>query len=104
MNLVPDRYLFPSNSNAKKMTGQPWHEDFVSHRFKRYIRDLKLPDRYTLHSLRHSYSNCLLEQGVSLEIVYKLLGHSSIQTTSKYYDATMALNFREQADLVDFEG
>ena len=41
---------------------------------------------------------------MSLEIVYKLLGHSSIQTTSKYYDATMALNFREQADLVDFEG
>jgi hypothetical protein len=35
--------------------------------------------------------------------VQKLLGHSSPRTTSENYDHSIAVHFRAQADLVDFE-
>ena len=38
-----------------------------------------------------------------MDIVQKLLGHASSRTTSENYDHTIALHFRDQADLVDFE-
>ena len=40
---------------------------------------------YTIHSLRHTYASRLLEKGVDVSVVSKLLGHSDINTTySKY--------------------
>ena len=98
-------YVFQTKSRSRGAfrKEQPWHEDYVSHHFKKYIRDLGMPEHYSLHSLRHTYTNRLLKQGVPLDIVQKLLGHSSPRTTSENYDHTIALHFRTQADLADFE-
>ena len=41
--------------------------------------------------------------GVPLEIVGRLLGHANVGTTERHYDATVALHFRDQANLVNFE-
>ena len=105
MEIKEDGYVFQTKSRNKgaHRKQQPWHEDFVSHHFKDYIRVLGLPEQYSLHSLRHTYSNSLLQKGVPLEIVQRLLGHSTVRTTADYYDSAMALHFRAQADLVDFE-
>jgi integrase len=40
---------------------------------------------FTPHMLRHSHATDLLRQGVSLEVVAKLLGHRSSTTTSQTY-------------------
>ena len=37
-----------------------------------------------LHSLRHTYATYLLHKGVKIEVIQKLLGHSSIATTQIY--------------------
>jgi len=40
--------------------------------------------KISTHSLRHSYATHLIEAGVDLLEVQKILGHRSILTTTKY--------------------
>jgi site-specific recombinase XerD len=45
---------------------------------------VRFQKRITPHSLRHSYATHLIEAGVSLLDVQKILGHHSILTTARY--------------------
>jgi site-specific recombinase XerD len=51
---------------------------------KKYIRKAKLDERYTAHSLRHTFASHLVMQGVDLYTVSKLLGHASVKMTERY--------------------
>ena len=106
MEIKEAGYIFQTQSTRRGAgkKEQPLNKDFVTHKFKEYIRAAGLPEHHTLHSLRHTYATYLRQKGVPLDIVYRLLGHSSPVVTSEYYDHTIATHFRQQADLVDFEG
>jgi len=57
---------------------------YLQHAFKLAIRRAKLDDRLHWHSLRHTHASWLVQAGVSLYEVQKLLGHSSPAVTEVY--------------------
>jgi len=64
--------------------------------WNRYCRDAGISAN--IHVLRHSYATTLVNSGVRLEVVRKLLGHKSMQTTLRYAevnDATVKAELRD---------
>ena len=62
-------------------TGKPYACIFASWKIAREAAGLP---NLRIHDLRHSYASTLVNNGVSLYDVQKLLGHSSIKTTQRY--------------------
>lgn len=59
-------------------------EEFVSKLFKEAVRAAGLSEKLHFHSLRHTFASWLVQDGVSLYEVQKLLGHSNIAVTQVY--------------------
>ena len=49
----------------------------------------------TIHALRHSFATRLINEGISLGVVRKLLGHRNMQTTLRYAEVSDATVKRE---------
>ncbi|MGN6571060.1 MAG: tyrosine-type recombinase/integrase [Pseudolabrys sp.] len=56
----------------------------IRSRLKRHARQAGLARRVTPHMLRHTAATLLIETGVDIRFVQRLLGHSSIATTEIY--------------------
>lgn len=79
----PKHYLFYSQIESKtKRTGITPRG--VNWAVKEAKSKLKTKKKITAHTLRHSYATHLLEQGVNLVSIQKLLGHACIEATMIY--------------------
>ena len=61
---------------------------YVQHKFKKYVRRATLNDNLRFHSLRHTFATWLVQGGVNIYEVQKLLGHSDVRTTEIYSHLT----------------
>lgn len=59
--------------------------DHISHLFKACVRAAGMSEDICFHTLRASFGSYLLQQGVAISVISKLLGHSSIAITEQYY-------------------
>lgn len=61
---------------------------------KNLRKDLNLPD-FNIHAIRHMVAFLIVNNGYSLEVTAKVLGHQSIQSTSRY--AVLEMNHAKTA-------
>lgn len=73
------RWLFPGKTAAR-----PLSDGNVQRIAGRVVKRAGLRKKATLHTLRHSYATHLLEAGVDVVTLQKLLGHSDLSTTARY--------------------
>jgi site-specific recombinase XerD len=80
-------YLFPGRKGAK---GPAITRAAVSKALQLSVAEAELTKRVTVHTLRHSFATHLIEDGTDLRTVQVLLGHASLQSTTRYVHLTEA--------------
>ena len=76
-NCQTSAYVF----NIQQEKRSAWYTTYM---FKQYVYKLGLNEKLHFHSLRHTFASWLVQDGVSLYEVQKLLGHSNISVTQVY--------------------
>jgi integrase len=69
-------YLFPGDAEGKRLQS-------IKKFWRKVVEEAELGD-YRLHDNRHTHASHLVSNGLSLEIVGKLLGHTNPLTTRRY--------------------
>lgn len=64
--------------------GQPANEQYIRRIVRNFTRAMQLDRHVTPHMLRHTAATQLLEAGVDMRFVQRILGHASITTTEIY--------------------
>ena len=84
-------FIFPNRKRGLKnarLVDSPLDRGGVQQAMKTVVKELKFKKKISCHSLRHSYATHLLEAGVDMLEVQKILGHVSLLTTVKYTHLT----------------
>jgi len=76
----PVTWVFPSI----KYPGKPMDYHTGQRIYYRAVKRARLTRRGGIHSLRHSFATHLIEAGVEITVLQRLLGHTSLMTTSTY--------------------
>lgn len=76
----PRGWLFPS----RRRPDHPMVDVTGQFLYNQALRRARLPHRGGIHCLRHSFATHLLESGVEITVLQRVMGHRAIQTTLRY--------------------
>lgn len=90
----PKSYVF-GNKNGFRFT-----PNYISHKFKKYVRMTDLNPRICFHALRHGSLTAMSLSGVPIRVLQEIAGHSDINTTEKYLHSNIeqVRHFMEKVD------
>ena len=94
----PEHWLFPSCRSPHV----PLLRQSARIAFTEAVERAGLPHRGGIHSLRHSFATHLLEMGVDLPTIQKLMGHSSLASTSVYLHVRQERLSGDALELLNF--
>ena len=77
---LSERWLFPSRKSA----GRPITTRHLNRLFHEAANAAGIRKRVTLHTLRHSFATHLLEDRTHIRTIQALLGHTKLDTTTRY--------------------
>lgn len=63
--------------------GKPLRAKNVSYQWRKILKECNIPHK-KFHAIRHTYASMLLKNGVDIETVAELMGHSAISITQIY--------------------
>lgn len=94
----PGPWLFP----APRLQNRPMVDGSAQMIFCRALRRAGLPNRGGIHCLRHSFATHLLEDGVDVLTIKKLMGHANFATTAGYLlvSAEQSVRVRSPLDVM----
>lgn len=75
----PRVYLFEG-----QIPGEPMGERSIQYVINEALKKTNIKKAVSMHTLRHSYATHLLEDGVDIHSIQRLLGHSDLRTTMVY--------------------
>ena len=79
----PSPWLFPSQE-----TGRPLHPTALQRAYHLAKLRAGISKAGGIHGLRHAFATHLLEAGVDIHTIQRLLGHGYISTTTRYFQLT----------------
>jgi integrase/recombinase XerD len=95
---LQERWLFPS----RKLAGKPITTRHLNRLFHEAADAAGIKKGVTLHTLRHSFATHLLERQTHIRTIQALLGHTKLDTTTRYaHVATgMIANIKSPLDML----
>ena len=75
----PARWLFPNRQGSGPIT-----DNAVQRLMKRVLKRACISKPASLHTLRHSFATHMVEAGVDIVTLQKILGHRQLSTTARY--------------------
>lgn len=79
----PQPWLFPGRDKSRPLPPNSAKKIFTAVKQRAGIQH-----GHGIHSLRHSFATHLMEAGVALPVIQRLMGHTSLSTTAKYLHVT----------------
>lgn len=79
----PHPWLFPGRDKSRPLPANSAKKIFTAVKQRAGIQH-----GHGIHSLRHSFATHLMEAGVALPVIQRLMGHGSLSTTAKYLHVT----------------
>jgi site-specific recombinase XerD len=67
-----------------QIPGEPMGERSIQYVVNEALKRTEIKKQVSMHTLRHSYATHLLEDGVDLHSIQRLLGHADLRTTMVY--------------------
>ncbi|HOF65078.1 MAG TPA: tyrosine recombinase [Bacilli bacterium] len=81
---VKNRFARKTNIVFINDKGEPFTRQFFFKRIKFYAKKVGIEENISPHTLRHSFATHLLDQGMAINTLQKLLGHENLSTTQIY--------------------